>query len=277
MQLQLNLDSKAKLNNSVEMPVLGLGVYQSPPGKTTQNAVEYALDCGYRHIDTARIYGNERDVGDGLRESGVAREKVFVTTKLWNGDHGYDSTIRACEASLERLGLRYLDLYLVHWPVEKLRGESWKAMATLLKQGKCRAIGVSNYTTRHLRELLEASDTVPAVNQVEFHPFLYQTELLEFCQSHGIQLEAYSPLTRGERLNHPKILSIAANHRKTPAQVLIRWGLQHGLVVIPKSVRKERIVENSQVFEFTLAREEMDALDALNENFRTCWDPTESP
>ena len=274
MVLQLSLASTVKLNNGVEVPLLGLGVYQSPPGKTTRDAAKYALECGYRLVDTARIYGNEQDVGQAIHESGLARKEVFVTTKLWNSDHGYDSTIRACEESLRRLGLSYLDLYLIHWPVPGLRRESWKAMVKLLKEGKCRVIGVSNYTIGHLRELLADSEVVPAVNQVEFHPFLYQRELLDYCRSQKIQLEAYSPLTRGERLNHPSVVGIARRHGRTPAQVLIRWGLQHSIVAIPKSVRKERILENSRIFDFSLAPEDMRLLDSLNENYRTCWDPT---
>jgi len=274
---QLSSAATVKLNNGVDIPLLGLGVYQSPPGETTQDAVRHALKCGYRLVDTARVYGNEQDVGLALRESGLPREEVFVTTKLWNSDHGYDSTIRACEESLRRLGLKYLDLYLVHWPVSGVRNESWRAMEKLLRDGKCRAIGVSNYTINHLNDLLVSSNTIPAVNQVEFHPFLYQQKLLEYCQGHGIQLEAYSPLTRGERLNHPKVVEIAKEHGRTPAQILIRWAVQHSVVAIPKSVRNERILENSRVFDFTLSNNEMNALDSLNEDFRTCWDPSNLP
>ncbi len=272
--MQLAIASTTKLNNGVEMPVLGLGVYQSPPGETTRQAVRWAFEAGYRLVDTARIYGNETDVGAALRESGLSREKAFVTTKLWNNDHGYESTLRACEGSLRRLGLAYLDLYLIHWPVQRLRKESWAAMVKLLNDGKSRAIGVSNYTKRHLEELLQSTDIVPAVNQVEFNPFLYQRELLNFCRKQGVQVEAYSPLTRGERLDHPRVLEIASRCEKTPAQVLIRWGLQHSLVVIPKSVRKEKILENCGAFDFTLSNQEMEVLDSLNENYRTCWHPT---
>jgi diketogulonate reductase-like aldo/keto reductase len=274
---QLSSAATVKLNNGVDIPLLGLGVYQSPPGKTTQDAVRHALKCGYRLVDTARVYGNEQDVGLAIRESRLPREEVFVTTKLWNSDHGYDSTIRACEESLRRLGLNYLDLYLIHWPVSGVRNESWRAMEKLLRDGKCRAIGVSNYTITHLNELLASSDTVPAVNQVEFHPFLYQQKLLEYCQGHGIQLEAYSPLTRGERLKHPKVVEIAKKHERTSAQILIRWAVQHSVVAIPKSVRNDRILENSEVFDFTLSSSEMKALDSLNEDFRTCWDPSNLP
>jgi diketogulonate reductase-like aldo/keto reductase len=177
----LNINSTVKLNNNVQIPILGLGVYQTPPGKATQTAVKSALDLAYRHIDTARIYGNEADVGHAVRESRIPREELFVTTKLWNSDQGYDSTLKACDASLKRLGFDYLDLYLIHFPIPELRKESWKAMETLLKKGKCKAIGVSNFTIRHLEDLLEEPEVTPAVNQVEFHPFLYQKDLLEYC------------------------------------------------------------------------------------------------
>ncbi len=273
----LNIQSTVKLNNDVRMPILGLGVYQSPPGRVTRNAVNFALRVGYRHVDTARIYGNEADVGEAVRESGVPRGDLFVTTKLWNSDQGYDSTLRACEASLKRLGLDYLDLYLVHFPVPDLRKETWRAMETLLEKGRCRAIGVSNFTLRHLEELIEESHVIPSVNQVEFHPFLYQKELLKYCQRKGIQVEAYSPLARGERLKHPRIISLATKYSKTPAQLMIRWGIEHGLVVIPKSTREERIRENSQVFDFDISDDDMRSLDSLNQDLRLNWDPTNVP
>jgi methylglyoxal/glyoxal reductase len=275
--MQATVEPFAKLNNGVTIPRLGLGVYQSPPGQVTQRAVEYALTIGYRHIDTARIYNNETDVGTALRKSGIKREDVFITTKLWNSDHGYDTALKACDDSLKRLGLKYLDLYLIHWPVPEIRNESWTALTKLLKDGKCRSIGVSNYTIQHLTELLEDADVVPMVNQVEFSPFLYQKQLLDYCERNKIQLEAYSPLTQGEKLNHPKIQQIAKRHNKAPAQVLIRWSLQHNLVTIPKSIREERIKENSQVFDYTLTSEDMKVLDSLDENFRNSWDPTNQP
>ncbi len=275
--MQATVEPLAKLNNGIMIPRVGLGVYQSPPGQTTQRAVEYALKIGYRHIDTARIYNNESDVGTALRKSGIKREDVFITTKLWNSDHGYESALRACDQSLKRLGLKYLDLYLIHWPVPEIRNESWQALVQLLKDGKCRSIGVSNYTIQHLTELFDKSEIGPMVNQVEFSPFLYQKQLLDYCEKNKIQLEAYSPLTQGEKLNHPKIQSIAKKHDKTPAQVLIRWSLQHNLVTIPKSVREERIRENSQVFDYNLTVEDMRILDSLDENFRNSWDPTNAP
>src|SRR3989441_7993830 len=202
--MQATVEPVAKLNNGVMIPRLGLGVYQPPPGQVTQRAVESGLKIGYRHIDTARIYGNESDVGAALRKSGIKREDVFITTKLWNSDHGYETAIKACDDSLKRLGLKYLDLYLIHWPVPEIRNESWRALTQLLRDGKCRSIGVSNYTIQHLTELFDKSEIGPMVNQVEFSPFLYQKQLLDYCEKNKIQLEAYSPLTQGEKLNHPK-------------------------------------------------------------------------
>jgi methylglyoxal/glyoxal reductase len=275
--MQLNMQSRIRLNNGVEIPRFGLGVYQSPPGKITQRVVKYALKIGYRQIDTAYIYGNESDVGKAVRESGIQREEVFITTKLWNTRQvEYDSALQACEESLQRLGLTYVDLYLIHWPVQGSGNNSieiWRAMVHLLRGGKARAIGVSNYTIDDLKDILQDSDVVPAVNQVEFHPFLYQKDLLSFCEKNSIQLEAYSPLTRGKRLNHPTILDMAKRYgnNKTPAQVLIRWSLQHNLVAIPKSIHEERIWENSQVFDFELRSEGMKLLDSLNENLQTVF------
>jgi diketogulonate reductase-like aldo/keto reductase len=271
------LASRVPLSNGVGIPVLGLGVYQSRPGAETRAAVEAALALGYRHVDTARVYGNEADVGRAFAASGLPREEVFLTTKLWNDDHGYDATLRACDASLRRLGVDQVDLYLVHWPVQGLRGETWRAMEKLLADGKARAIGVSNYTTRHLEELLGRANVPPAVNQVELHPFLVQRELLEFCRARRIQVEAYAPLVKARRMAHPIVKGVASKHRRTPAQILVRWSLEHGLVVIPKSVRPERIRENADVFGFSLDSEDLAALDALDAGFRTSWDPTDVP
>jgi methylglyoxal/glyoxal reductase len=267
----LTLESRAKLNNGVEIPRLGLGVYQSPPGEITLRAVRYALKIGYRHIDTAQLYGNEADVGRAVMESGINREEIFITTKVWNSFQGYDSTLQACEGSLRRLGLSYVDLYLIHWPVEGLSDETWRAMIKLWQQDKAQAIGVSNYSITQLKEVLKNTDVVPAVNQVEFHPFLYQQELLRFCRNNKIQLEAYSPLTRGNKLNYPTIAEVARKYNKTPAQILIRWSLQHDVIVIPKSIHEDRIQENSKVFDFQLEPEDMKTLDSLNENLHTLF------
>lgn len=269
--------STVTLRGGVEMPILGLGVWQAAPGAETRSAVRTALELGYRLVDTARAYRNEEDVGAAIRESGLPRGEVFVTTKLWNSDHGYDSTLRACDESLRRLGLEQLDLYLIHWPVERLRHDSWRAMEQLLADGKARAIGVSNYTIRHLDELLARAKEPPSVDQVEFSPFLHQRALLEHCRRHGIQLEAYGPLVRGHKLDHPALQRIARKHERTPAQVLVRWGVEHGVVTIPKSVRPERIRENADVFGFSLDAEDLAVLDALDEGYRTSWDPTDAP
>ncbi len=275
--IEIRIDTRIKLNSGVVMPLFGLGTFQTRSGRETREAVLHALQVGYRLIDTAKAYGNEEDVGDAVRESGIPREEIFVTTKLWNTDHGYDRALKAFEKSLERLGLSYVDLYLIHWPEGGLRNETWKALEKLLKGGTCRAIGVSNYTVRHLKELLDNSSTVPAVNQVEFHPYLYQEELLEFCNSHEIQMEAYSPLTKGRKLNDPKLLAIARKYSKTSAQILIRWVLQKEVVVIPKSSRNERIEENARVFDFSISDEDMRSLDSFSENYRTSWNPTDVP
>jgi diketogulonate reductase-like aldo/keto reductase len=265
------------LRNGVRMPLLGLGVYQSRPGATTREAVRAALEVGYRHVDTARVYGNERDVAAAIEASGVPRGEVFVTTKLWNADQGYDSALAAFDASEKRLGGGKVDLYLIHFPVERVRRDSWRALVRLEEEGRVRAVGVSNYTVRHLTELLGESPLAPAVNQVEFHPFLQQRELLAFCRGKGIQLEAYAPLVKGQRLDHPVVKRVAEAQGRTPAQVLLRWCLEHEVVVIPKSVHAERIEENARVFDFALAPEEVAALDALDEGYRTSWDPSDVP
>jgi diketogulonate reductase-like aldo/keto reductase len=276
----LTLASRVRTSQGLDLPWLGLGVFQSPPGATTRRAVEAALRLGFRLIDTASMYGNEKDVGEAVRASGVPREEVVVTTKLWHTDHGYESALAAAKKSEESLGLGPIDLYLIHWPraePPQLRQDSWRALEELREAGRVRAIGVSNYTVRHLRELLEHAKVVPAVNQVEFHPFVYDPELLRYCAEKGIRVEAYSPLTRGRRLDHPLLVGIAKSHRRTPAQVLIRWGLHHGVVEIPKTVHDERLRENAGALEFALEPEEVTALDGLASGDRLSWDPTEIP
>jgi len=276
----LSFDSKIILNNGVLMPVLGLGTHKAKEGDEVENAVVWALQAGYRLIDTARIYGNEGGVGKAIKNSGIERGEIFVTTKLWNEDQGYESALKAIDASLMRLGMEYVDLYLVHWPAADEEGkinkreETWKAMEEILASGKARAIGVSNYTIGHLQEMKKYAKVLPAVNQVEFHPFLLQKDLLEYCAKEGIVLEAWSPLTKARRLADPRIGVIATKYGKSNAQLLIRWSLQHGLVVIPKSVHQERIIENAHVFDFEITPEDMTALDALNESAHGGWDPT---
>lgn len=270
--MKLSLSSSLPLNDGNRIPQLGLGVWNA--GNKTESAVLAALKAGYRHIDTAAIYQNEKSVGSAIRKSGISRKEIFVTTKIWNSDH--KDSRAALEQSLKRLGLDYVDLYLIHWPVKE-RNETWKIFGMLKDEGKCRSIGVSNFTIRHLKELMFHSSTLPAVNQVEFNPYLYQKELLEFCNSNGIVLEAYSPLTHNKKLKDAKLLAIAEAYSKTPAQILIRWCLQRGVVVIPKSVRAERIKENGSVFDFSISEEDMEKLDDFNENLRACWDPTGIP
>jgi diketogulonate reductase-like aldo/keto reductase len=265
--MKLTINSTLTLNNGVEMPVFGLGTFLSERGDTTRKAVLYALEAGYRHIDTAAIYGNEADVGAGVRESGIPRAEVFITTKVWNDDQGYDSTLRAFDASLSRLKMDYVDLYLIHWPVTGKRPDTWRALRHLYEQKRCRAIGVSNYTIRHLNELLAESPLVPMVNQFELHLFNTRQELVAFCQEKGIAVTSYSPLVRGRKLEDPALATIAARYHKTPAQMAIRWVLQKGLIVIPKSVHRERILENAQVFDFEITPADMAALDGLNENY----------
>ena len=274
---KLRIDSTVILNNNVPIPLLGFGVYEIPAGKPTYDAVTAALQTGYRHIDTAHIYGNEADVGKAVLESGIPRKDIFVTTKLWNKDQGYDSVLKAFELSLKELGLDYVDLYLIHFPVEKRRLISWRAMEKIYEQKRARAIGVSNFTVLHLREFLDHSSITPVVNQVELSPFLYQRDLLVFCRKQNIEVEAYSPLTKGTRLKDPALMKLAARHGKTTAQILIRWALEHGLIVLPKSSHSDRIVENADVFDFSINPEDMRTLNSVSENYRTCWDPTDVP
>ena len=261
------------------IPAIGLGVYKSEPGPVTKNAVAEALRLGYRHIDTESINNNEADVGDAIAESGLDRSDVFVTTKLWNEDHGYDNALRAFDRSLDLLGLDYVDLYLIHWPVPELRLDTWSALERLTLDGRVRDVGVSNYMAQHLRELLEHGAVVPVVNQIEMSPYSYRSRLetVELCRENGILVEAYSPLTKGRKLDDPLLADIGGRYEKTPAQVLIRWALDKGFVVLPKSINPDRIAENIDVFDFTLAEDDLVRLDALDEGLATGWDPTNAP
>lgn len=255
------------LNNGVAMPALGLGVYQMTSEQVAV-AMKAAFDIGYRHFDTASFYKNEEAVGKAVRESGIPREEIFITTKLWPTDYFWAE--KAFAKSLENLGLEYVDLYLLHWPTLG-KGHAWKGLEKLHDQGLCKAIGVSNYSIEQLETLRKQARIVPAVNQVEFSPFLYRSELLAYCQANGIQLEAYSPLTRGKKLGDRTIEEIAKKYDKTPAQVMIRWSLQHGNVVIPKSSNPVRIQENAQVFDFLLERDEMEKINSLHQNFSSLF------
>ncbi len=270
--MDLNVNSRQKLNNGLEIPRLGLGTWDLR-GKEAYNAVLWSLKLGYRLIDTASLYGNEIEIGEALKDTKVPREEIFLTTKVWNSDQGYNNTLNAFEKSLKLLKVEYIDLYLIHWPVTGLRNETWKAMEKIYEGGKTHAIGVSNFTIRHLKELFETSETIPTVNQIEFSPFLFQKELMDYCKSNKIGVEAYSPLTRGRKFGNEVVLALAQKHEKTPAQILIRWGLQHELIEIPKSGNQQHLRENANIFDFTLNREDVSQLDELNENFRLVDDP----
>lgn len=274
---KLDIGTVVELNNGVKMPMFGLGVYQLGKGKDAVKRIHWAFEVGYRHVDTAALYGNEREVGEAVRTTDIPREDIFVTTKLWNDDHGYERALEAFDESMEKLGLEYVDLYLIHWPVEDLRLGSWRALEKIHEDGRARAIGISNFTIGHIDELLENCKVVPAVNQVEFHPWLFQKELMYHCWSKGIALEAYSPLVKGDKVDDPAIRPIAKKYGVSPAQVLIRWGLQHKVIEIPKSSSKKRIRENAAVFDLEIDDEDMSALDSLNKDYHCTWDPTDIP
>ena len=261
------------LNNGLKMPWLGFGVFQINDGPEVEQAVKEALEIGYRSFDTAAVYKNERGVGKAIQDSDIPREDIFLTTKVWNGDQRQKRTLAAFEESLERLQTDYVDLYLVHWPVKGCYQETWQAMQEIYQSGRAKAIGVSNFMIHHLEDILADGQIVPAVNQVEFHPYLVQPDLLKFCQSHQIQLEAWAPLVKGEILNEPVAQKLAEKYNKTPAQIALRWDLQHEVVTIPKSTHAKRIAENADIFDFELSETDMKALDALDEGRRIGPDP----
>ncbi|MFP4508812.1 MAG: aldo/keto reductase [Spirochaetaceae bacterium] len=265
-----SLSSTTTLNNGVRMPWLGLGVFQADSGGAAEAAVLKAIETGYRHIDTASFYENEGDVGRAVRSSGIPRDEIFVTSKLWNTDRDYESGLKAFDRTMKALRLDYLDLYLIHWPGtdSKTRRNAWKALEKLYDEKRVRAIGVSNFHEHHIEDILTIANTVPAVNQVEFHHRLQQPRLRSYCASVGIQFEAWSPLMRGRDLDNEVLVEISEAHGKTAAQVVLRWDLQHGVVTIPKSVHENRIRENADVFDFTLSSEEMARIDSLDTESR---------
>ncbi|MEG0473307.1 MAG: aldo/keto reductase, partial [Solibacillus sp.] len=247
-----NLQDTLKLNNGIEMPGIGLGVFQVENG-VTADIVKNAIDVGYRSIDTAAIYGNEAGVGEGIKQAlastGLKREDLFITSKVWNAGLSYDETVVAYEESLKKLGLDYLDLYLIHWPGKNKYAESWRALEDLYKAGKIKAIGVCNFNISHLQDLLKSARVIPVINQVEFHPRLQQVDLRAFCEKHNIQLEAWAPLMQGGLLEDQTIAKIAEKYGKSIAQVILRWDIQNGVVTIPKTVSKERMVQNADIFD----------------------------
>jgi diketogulonate reductase-like aldo/keto reductase len=263
------------LNTGRKLPVVGFGTWQITPEHTARRVVAQALQAGYRIIDTARIYGNERGVGQAIRESGIPREDLFVTTKLWNDDQGYDRTLAAFEASLERLGLDYLDLYLIHWPATSRRQDSWRAIERLYGEGRIKAAGVSNYTVPHLQALEAHSELEPAVNQVEFHPFIYrqQRELLAYCKEQGIVVEAYSPLNRISSEANETVQTLADNYHKTPQQIVLRWCVQQGVLPLVRSFDAKHIASNLAITDFALKPADMEILNSISDGRRVTWDP----
>jgi len=270
--MHIDLNNRLKLNSRVEIPCLGLGTYNIRSQKDVDRAIHSALEVGYRLIDTAAGYYNETEIGKAIKNSSVPREEIFITTKLDNSDHGYQNTFKAFDESLKKLDCDYIDLYLIHWPMQK-RNESWKAMEELLKGNKCRAIGVCNFTVRHLEELQENFSVVPAVNQFEFNPFVFQKKISDYCMANDIVVEAYTPIARNHKFNHPVIKEISGKYKKTPAQILLRWSLQHNAIVIPKSSNPDRIKENSEIFDFHISKEDMSKLNSMNEDLRLSPDP----
>ncbi|MBD5639629.1 aldo/keto reductase [Clostridium botulinum] len=267
-----DIKSYTILNNGVKMPLLGFGTYKAENGNTVIQSVKEALRIGYRHIDTASYYGNEEGVGTAIKESGIPREEIFLVSKVWNSDQGYEKTLKSFENSIKKLGTDYLDLYLVHWP-QSLTKETWKALEKLYKEGRVKAIGVSNFLVDHLKWLLEDVEIMPMVNQVEFHPQLIQKELMEFCSKNNIQLEAWSPLMRGKVFEIELLQDIAKKYEKTISQIVLRWDLQMGVVTIPKSVTPSRIKENADIFDFEISKEDMDRIQQLDKGLMAGSDP----
>ena len=255
------------------MPWLGLGVFKVEEGTELVNVVKTAIEHGYRSIDTAAIYGNESSVGKGIQATQVDRKELFITSKVWNSELGYEKTLAAFDESITKLGLDYLDLYLIHWPVEGQFKEAWRALETLYEEGKAKAIGVSNFQPHHLEELMKDAKIKPMINQVEYHPRLSQKEVQAFCQKHDIQMEAWSPLMQGELLENAELQEIADRYNKSVAQVILRWDLQNGVVSIPKSTKAHRIAENADVFNFELTSEDMEQINKLNQDQRIGPDP----
>ena len=275
MSKHLNINSRIILHDGNRMPLFGLGVWAAQSGQETYDAVLYALKTGYRHIDTAEMYGNEKDVGRAVVDSGINRADVFVTTKLWDSGLGYDHALKAFDISLQKMNLDYVDLYLIHWPDNGSQLKIWRALERIKKEGRTRSIGVSNFAPKHLKELLVVDSEHPVVNQVELSPFLQQKYIYSFCQKENIHLTGYCPLSRGNRFNDSNLSRIAKETKKSAAQVMIRWALQRGHTVIPKSVSPSRIEENANVFDFNLNNAQMKILDGLEEGLRFCPDPAE--
>ena len=266
------MNNSTKLNNGISMPLLGLGVYDMYKADA-ERAVEDALAIGYRLIDTASMYENEVQIGNALQQTTIPRSAIYLTTKLNNTDHGYDQALKAFDDSLKKLDQDYVDLYLIHWPIKEGRAASWKALEKLYAEKRVKAIGVANYNIALLEELKSTANIVPAVNQIEFSPWLYQDDLLNYCVAAGIQVQSYSPITRGLKFSDERLVLLCNKYNRTPAQIVLNWHLQHGISTIPKSSKKERLVENFEASSFTLSSEDIKIMNSFNENFRICDDP----
>ena len=269
----MNISTTVPLNNKIQIPQLGLGVYKSTEGEEAYNSVRWAIEAGYRHIDTAKAYKNEASVGRAVRDSGIPRSEIFITTKLWTGDMREDRQEEGFYESLTKLDVEYIDLYLIHWAVKDKYVESWKIMEGLYKKGLIRAIGVCNFNPHHIDTLMETAEFTPVINQIELNPLLSQVPVSNYCLTKGIAVEAWSPLARGRLVDHPFLTAMGANREKSAAQIILRWHLQHGRIVIPKSVHKERIISNMDLYDFSLSDTEMGEIDALNQNIRFDHDP----
>ncbi len=268
-----DINGTLTLNNGMEMPYLGLGTWKSAEGAEVKESVKSALKIGYKLIDTATLYQNEKGIGEALKESGIKREDIFITSKVWNDDLGFGSTLKAYDKSCKLLGTDYLDLYLIHWPVKGKYIESWKALEKIYKEGRVKAIGISNFLKPHLDKLLEVAEIVPAVNQMEFHPYIIQQDLISFCREKGIVYQAWGPLIFGKAFEEPILKEIGEKYNKNEAQVVLRWDLQKGVLTIPKSVKYDRIKSNSEIFDFELSNEDMIKIDSLDRNERLGYDP----
>jgi diketogulonate reductase-like aldo/keto reductase len=273
MEIAKSLQGRLKMNDGYSIPQVGFGVWRAANGAETKNAVLWALEAGYRSIDTASLYENEESVGEAVREGGIPREEIFVATKAWNNEQGYDEALKAFERSINRLKLDYVDLYLEHFPVAGKFLDTWRAFERLVEEGRIRSIGVSNFHAHHLDALLKVSNIKPVVNQIECHPYLTQKEMLKCNAEHGILTECWAPISKGRALEEDEIAALSEKYSKTPAQVILRWHLQNGAIVIPKSVHRQRIVENADIFDFELLETELQSIDSLERNGRIGIDP----
>lgn len=262
-----------RLNNNVEMPYFGLGTWQSAEGSEVKNSVLFALEAGYRLIDTATLYGNEKGIGEAVKENGISRNELFISSKVWNTDQGFENTLRAYDNSLKLLEMDYIDLYLIHWPVTGMFKETWRALEKIYTEGRVRAIGISNFLPVHLNQLLPEVKVMPMVNQMEFHPYLIQQQLIDQCNENGIRYQAWSPLMQGRVFDIPELENIGKKYLKNAAQVVLRWDLQRGVATIPKSVNRDRVKSNADIFDFILSPEDMDAINSLDKNLRFGYDP----